>query len=1097
MTDLTLEHIRERLGGEIVCEASGDAVRAPGPGRDMDDRSLEVRLEAGCDYGIFLTSLAEDPFPKILDYVLTRLGLERIIRNGGAAEAAGIGDDDEIGDDNEDDAELAEPDLFDDEKHRQEKPPRKRPRAKAAKPTKRAKVARGQATCAKGQSSASGAQATAGAAGAAGTPYSGAVGPERNAAGELIADPAQVGAFFEALFRHADRGGHLAMRIFHEDRTIKSPYDLKGAKVGRAKLAEWLCGKIDDAAQHPQPLVFCPPIATFQSAKGARVANLKQALALSVECDSDAGAAIATLTAILGPPTCVVASGGSWSDAADAVNDRLHGHWRLATPTGTPEEHQALHRLRQLATAIVGGDASNDPPVHPIRWPGSWHRKATPRRARLVTLDADAELEVADAWDRLSAAYPELAADLEEGRPGAAQDADDGGSSAPLAAIDDIIAALAVIPNDDVDWDHWKRVMMAVYRASECQGFDAFCTWSRKSAKHNDGVTLTEWRKLDGSRPTRIGAGSLFHWAAEAVPGWVKPSWAARAAHMPPDVDDDEETASEDPAGAQSSGIGSSSSTASAPPPAGTKKPIGRRRIELKTGRLAETADEVIAALAAAEAPLFIRGHMLVRPFSSPAKTYDGLETHVPAMAQVTPPMLLDYISRHVKLMRFDRRADDWVACNAPTQLANIILARTGNLPFRPLSGLLATPSLRPDGSLLSTAGYDPATRMVLLNPPPMPAMPDKPGRQDALKALAILKDLLIEFPFVDGVDGASNSVALSAFLTVVNRACMAVAPGHALDAPTPGTGKSYLANLIALVGNGDYMPASTMPDDKPDQLEKLIDAAMIAGHPLLSLDNVNGEIGGDKLCVAIEQPVANVRILSTSTLVRCENRMTVFINGNNMRLRGDITRRIITSSLDAGIPQPETRAFKHRPHLMITADRGKYIAACLTIVRAYILAGRPNRLSPLASFEQWSDNIRSALAWLGCTDPVETIRAAQESDPEDLKRGAMFQALYDVFKDKDGNTTVEFTTADIVEKAAQRSTMSSEDPFSGPRLEHPTLFQAIEPIAGWRGEINRHRLGKWLAANTRRFAIGAKLKLIVGAAQTRAGTLKWRIVLA
>ena len=41
-------------------------------------------------------------------------------------------------------------------------------------------------------------------------------------------------------------------------------------------------------------------------------------------------------------------------------------------------------RRATLATNLVGGDGTNKSIVHPIRWPGSWHRKNTPRLAKIV-----------------------------------------------------------------------------------------------------------------------------------------------------------------------------------------------------------------------------------------------------------------------------------------------------------------------------------------------------------------------------------------------------------------------------------------------------------------------------------------------------------------------------------------------------------------------------------------------------------------------------------------------------------------------------------------------------------------------------------------
>jgi hypothetical protein len=68
-------------------------------------------------------------------------------------------------------------------------------------------------------------------------------------------------------------------------------------------------------------------------------------------------------------------------------------------------------------------------------------------------------------------------------------------------------------------------------------------------------------------------------------------------------------------------------------------------------------------------------------------------------------------------------------------------------------------------------------------------------------------------------------------------------------------------------------------------------------------------------------------------------------------------------------------------PAAMVLKERGRYLSACLCIVRAYALAGMPDRLDPLASFENWSDLVRSALVWLGCEDPAASIEGAYAAD--------------------------------------------------------------------------------------------------------------------
>jgi hypothetical protein len=122
-------------------------------------------------------------------------------------------------------------------------------------------------------------------------------------------------------------------------------------------------------------------------------------------------------------------------------------------------------------------------------------------------------------------------------------------------------------------------------------------------------------------------------------------------------------------------------------------------------------------------------------------------------------------------------------------------------------------------------------------------------------------------------------------------------------------------------------------------------------------------------------------------------NAFTVLVNGNNITIAADMVRRIIRCSLDANSESPETRVFKHNPLREVLADRGKYIAAVLTVCRAYVCQGRPGRLPALASFEAWSDLVRSALVWLGKPDPVSTIEELRATDPVREARARVFEA--------------------------------------------------------------------------------------------------------
>jgi hypothetical protein len=207
------------------------------------------------------------------------------------------------------------------------------------------------------------------------------------------ADRKAVEVFVDSLFRHASRDSLINLRAFHDLRDNEPPLFIEAVRVGAPNCIERICARIHDAAIHEEPHVFCPPVCTFKEAGSAKTENLADGIALSVECDSAPYAARERLLEILGPATAVVASGGTWVNPEGKLERMLHLHWRLAEPARDVADHERLREARDLAAEIVGADASAKSVVHPLRWPGSWHRK-NPRLPRLAELKANPDVEI-------------------------------------------------------------------------------------------------------------------------------------------------------------------------------------------------------------------------------------------------------------------------------------------------------------------------------------------------------------------------------------------------------------------------------------------------------------------------------------------------------------------------------------------------------------------------------------------------------------------------------------------------------------------------------------------------------------------------------
>jgi putative DNA primase/helicase len=408
------------------------------------------------------------------------------------------------------------------------------------------------------------------------------------------------------------------------------------------------------------------------------------------------------------------------------------------------------------------------------------------------------------------------------------------------------------------------------------------------------------------------------------------------------------------------------------------------------SGELAKNATEGERALLAAGVDIYESSGELVRPLVDSVAAAGGRKTFVAQLETVTPVYLRDLLSRHAVWQSYVVRESKTVTRDPPMDIAKTILGRSGEWSFPTVNGVISTPTMRPDGSLITEPGFDDATGLILFQPPLMPAIPEEPSFDDAVQALALLDDLLVDFPFVNEF---SKAVALCGLITPIARGGFECAPMHAVDATAPGSGKSYLNDLAAAIAIGDAMPVIAAAKSI-EETEKRLGASLLAGQSLVSIDNVTTDLGGDALCQVVERPNAMIRILGHSKLARVKTRGTTFYcTGNGLTIRGDLNRRVITCSIDAQIERPELRQFRSNPFAKIMANRGKYIAACLTIVRAYVVAGRPKPAKRLASFEGWSDTVRSALIWLGQCDPVDTLDHRQDQDPEYIELAAILSS--------------------------------------------------------------------------------------------------------
>lgn len=415
--------------------------------------------------------------------------------------------------------------------------------------------------------------------------------------------------------------------------------------------------------------------------------------------------------------------------------------------------------------------------------------------------------------------------------------------------------------------------------------------------------------------------------------------------------------------------------------------------------------------MVAAEAPIYQRGGQLVHVVrinkleqrdanGDLPPDSDGIVRRSGALIvrPVTPHNLLLHSIKSTSWRRFDARTKAWQLVAPPLELAHFIMG-SNEWGFRVLEGIAETPTIRRDGSLLTEEGYDQRAGLYLdFNGATFPSIPEEPTRAEAVKALALLRETVADFPFVPGPGdegSAARSVALSAMMLALVRRQMDKAPIHAFDATQKGTGKTLLCNVIATAATGRGATVMSFGATE-EEFAKRLYAVLLTNDPLVVIDNVSRPIESEELNAATTNPKWKARVLGQSTSPEVDTNATFLVNGNSLNFRGDLTVRTVMCMLDAGMERPEQRQDFGHPDLLgwVRDNRGCIVAAALTIIRAHIVAGYPGLEGLVPSrFEQWDSIVRAALVWLGEPDPWNTSTMVVEMDTERDQLAALMEA--------------------------------------------------------------------------------------------------------
>jgi hypothetical protein len=511
----------------------------------------------------------------------------------------------------------------------------------------------------------------------------------------------------------------------------------------------------------------------------------------------------------------------------------------------------------------------------------------------------------------------------------------------------------------------------------------------------------------------------------------------------------------------------------------GTFDADGRRVIRHDSGRLPEVLDDLGEALAEYGDNLFVYTGSLVKLYPANESQGKGISRDSGALVlhHVNSAYLTDIAGRAAIHERYDSRNERYKEINCPRSVADVYLSR-GNWPeLRKLLGFVEAPTVTLEGRLLDKQGYDPETKMFVAckTIDGYTAPPAKPSMSDASKAASRLLATVSEFPFVGDVD---KSAFVAGVLTALTRRMLTAAPMMAITAPTPGTGKTLIAETFAIIATGRRASVLSLGVDDTET-EKRLAGVLLAGDACVALDNIERPLKGELLCQVVSQQFVRLRPLGGSGMVSLPTHALLVATGNNLSIIGDLKRRVTLIRMDARQERPEQRSFTRNHLEYIFERRGELIRDALTIILAYLGAGAPSvdGLYPLGGFEQWDRMVRRPLVWLGLPDPLKASESLREQDPDNEAMRLVFSAWHELFSDK------SMTVAEVVTAGMETAPM-------GAGYVNEELRDALQLACSEKP--NTRRLGYWLRAHRDR--IVDELTLKHAGSDGKAKVARWRV---
>lgn len=392
----------------------------------------------------------------------------------------------------------------------------------------------------------------------------------------------------------------------------------------------------------------------------------------------------------------------------------------------------------------------------------------------------------------------------------------------------------------------------------------------------------------------------------------------------------------------------------------------------------------------------------------------DGILTHVHpktnsacsevTVVPVTADLLNMLLAEHTRTFKWVSGGKDNPPVRKPCAPSITHLRAVVSKTYWPtvpeLTGVVGTPTLRPDGSLIQECGYDKRTALFYGPAVKVATVPEQISEEQVRRSREyVFGKVFGEFCW-SSVGDFSNYMAL--LLSPMLRPYFkSTTPFGMVTATTRGSGKTNLTDAIGLL----YGQTSQVLPGRTEELQKKV-TSILAGNssPVVVFDNLKegSTVSSEILATLITKDKWDDRMLGASKNIEATNDRLWLASGNGLTVGGDMASRTVMVRLDPKMARPELRQFEmgqFSDWIREGTNREDLLWHLLILVQAWVKAGAVEDDShTMRGFTRWARVMGGLLKFHGLTGFLSNVDDLAARDTDEEEWGIFLAKWHEIF---------------------------------------------------------------------------------------------------